>query len=89
MAFPQTGYALVGSYGRPLHRSIAPPTGNEEDTRQAHHRRRIPTESATDRQWVRPAAVEQLTGAVRLISNVLKHPNGLIRYIDKCFAVVG
>jgi hypothetical protein len=36
-------------------------------------------ESATDRQWARPAAVEHLRDVAGLISNVLKHANGLIR----------
>ena len=36
-------------------------------------------ESATDRQWARAAAVEHLRVVAGLISNVLRHANGLIR----------
>jgi hypothetical protein len=44
------------------------------------------------RQWLRsrarPAGDERPPAIAGLASNVLKHANELIRYIDKCFAVV-
>jgi hypothetical protein len=48
--------------------------------------------SPSRRQWprgrARPAAHEHPPGVAEPVSNVLKHANDLIRYIDKCFAVV-
>jgi hypothetical protein len=48
--------------------------------------------SSSRRQWLRtrarPAADEHPPGVAGPVSNVLRHANDLIRYIDKCFAVV-
>jgi hypothetical protein len=48
--------------------------------------------SPSRRQWLRsrarPAADGRPPGVAGPVSNVLKHANDLIRYIDKCFAVV-
>jgi hypothetical protein len=55
--------------------------------------RHLARSSSSHRQWlrtrVRPAADERPPGVAGPVSNVLKHANDLIRYIDKCFAVVG